>query len=1124
MFSHITNWFDQTTHRVASARESVQKISALRPRMEAMTDTQLCTMTDDFKTRLTQGASLDDLLPEAFAVMREAAWRILGHRQYRVLLNTLTLPDPALSEEMIVDAAELETLEARLQQLSCPYTVEKYMEPFDEQLIGGIILHQGMIAEMKTGEGKTLVAAAPLYLHALSGNGTHLVTVNDYLVRYQGVLMGEVFFFLGLTTGITQVGNGELPAYLYDPSAPNMLRPVSRREAYQADILYTTNAELGFDYLRDQMAVDAGELAQRDLHYAIIDEVDSILIDEARTPLIISGPGDEPIDVIKHVDRAIRHLRSEVDYRIDHKHKTASLTEEGLLRLELALGINNIADAEHLPVLQCLTAAVRAHACYQRDVDYVVQNGEVILVDEFTGRLMFGRRYSDGLHQAIEAKEGVTIEDENQTLATITFQNFFRLYKSLAGMTGTAKTEEQEFVKIYGLPVAVIPTHRPVIRQDFADIVFSTEEAKLRGIVEEILRCESRRQPVLVGTRSIELSERLSRRLMPALLQRYTLVTVLHQYLLETRSLTPAQQTTMTAMLQAQYIQAEQQRVHLKKALATREERYQDMVAPEEERRMEQRFMRCTRLTEELDTLRQIVASTTTLTPEQAQRIAELLCFQHLEEVKNEKLIRLLRACGLPEQATDLRNVGALAQHLALGSNKDHLLMVLQQGVLHQVLNANYHDQEALIIAQAGSSGAVTIATNMAGRGVDIMLGGAPESRVAAILAEQGLEVENVTEHQQVATLMEARHRCQTDRAQVVMCGGLAIIGTERHESRRIDNQLRGRAGRQGDPGQSRFYVSLEDDIIRLYGPERLSVLDRGCLEHAPLADKAVQQIVEGAQRKVEASHAEMRQQVLKYDDVMNKQRTAIYQWRRAALTGQDVRNTVLTAIRHIANKYVYQYTGKMKHDEDHDMQALARILVQHCPLLPVYYPYRETDLLPNTTVEPTMLWPWFLAALQHTQHTEALATDIAEGMTRAYQACVEKIGDETFRALECMLLLQIVDNKWLHHLEAMDYLNEGIGLRGYAQEDPLVAYATEAQVLWSQLESDIKEALVAYLFKLSLSLETPAEQPLQLVGKKRHKPLPTLDTGRNNLCPCGSGRKYKKCCATNPVRRVMGG
>ncbi|MHB9132379.1 MAG: preprotein translocase subunit SecA [Armatimonadota bacterium] len=1119
MLSCISDWFDQTKRRVADARERVQEISALRPRMEALTDTQLCAMTAEFKSRLAHGASLDDLLPEAYAVMRETAWRVLGRRQYRVLLSATEIPDPALSEEMIVDDEARKTLGTRLQHLGCTYSVEKFMEPFDEQLIGGIMLHHGMIAEMKTGEGKTLVAAAPLYLHALTGRGAHLVTVNDYLVRYQGSLMGAVFAFLGLTTGITQAGrgDGELPAYLYDPAAPQALRPVSRHEAYQADILYTTNAELGFDYLRDQMAVDARELAQRDLHFTIVDEVDSILVDEARTPLIISGPGDEPTDVIRHVDRAIRRLRPEVDYRADRKHKTASLTEDGLTRLERALGITNIADAEHLPILQCMTAAVRAHACYQRDIDYVVQDGEVILVDEFTGRLMFGRRYSDGLHQAIEAKEGVTIENENQTLATITFQNFFRLYESLAGMTGTAKTEEQEFVKIYGLPVAVIPTHRPVIRQDLADVVYATEEAKLRGIVGEILHCESRGQPVLVGTRSIEMSERLSKRLRPELLQRYALATVLHRHLLEVRSLTSAQQTTIAAVLQARYSRTERARAHLEMALA-KGERYPGLVPPEEERRMEQRCARLTQLAEELDALRQTVADSTTLTAEQARRIAEVLCFLRLEEMKTETLVKLLRACGLPEQATDLINVDALAHHIALTTDQERLTLFLHQGVPHQVLNANYHEQEAQIIAQAGRPGAVTIATNMAGRGVDIMLGGAPEGRVAAIFTEQGLDLDTATPEQHMAILTEARRRCQQDRAQVVACGGLAIIGTERHESRRIDNQLRGRSGRQGDPGYSRFHASLEDEIIRLYGPERIAMLERGWPEHEPLTGKAASRIVEGAQRKVEASHGEMRQQVLKYDDVMNRQRTAIYRRRREALTGQDVRGTVIEALHHTAQQCAYQYGGKPANDEDGDMQTLAQALVERCPQLPAYYPYRDTGTAQDMADDPAAQWARFLDALQRSRYADALTEDLTEGMTRAYQAHADEVGDERLRALERMFLLHIVDRKWLNHLEAMDYLQEGIGLRGYAQMDPLVAYATEAHALWSQLEMDIEEELVTHLFRISPTPDIPA------AGGKRPGPAPAANVGRNDPCPCGSGRKFKQCCATETVRSVLGG
>jgi len=1119
VFTCITDWFDQTKRRVADARSTVREISAFRPRMEAMTDVQLQAMTATFKIRLAEGASLDALLPEAYAVMREVAWRVLGRRQYRVLLGTSDIPDPALSEEMIVSAEEREALEARLQQLACPYAVEKFMEPFDEQVIGGIILHQGMIAEMKTGEGKTLVAAAPLYLHALTGRGAHLVTVNDYLVRYQGTLMGAVFAFLGLTTGMTQSGrgDGELPAFLYDPSAPVSLHPVSRHEAYQADILYTTNAELGFDYLRDNMAVDARDLAQRELAFAIVDEVDSILVDEARTPLIISGPGDEPTEVIRHVDQAIRQLRPDVDYRADQKHKTASLTEDGMSRLERALGISNIADAEHLPILQCLTAAVRAHACYHRDVDYVVQDGEVILVDEFTGRLMFGRRYSDGLHQAIEAKEGVTIENENQTLATITFQNFFRLYETLSGMTGTAKTEEQEFVKIYGLPVAVIPTHRQVIRHDLPDLVYASEEAKLRGIVGEILRCESHQQPVLVGSRSIDMSERLSQRLTPAFLQRFALATVLHRHLLDLRTLVAAQQTAIAAALQTRHGQVARMRDHLETALA-KSERYPGLVPPEEERRMEQRFARLTRLADELDTLHQTVTATTTLTVEYARRIAELLCFQRLDELKTETLVRLLRACRLPEQAADPSHVDTLAHSIALTSDQERLAMLLRQGVPHQVLNANYHEQEAQIITEAGRPGAVTIATNMAGRGVDIMLGGAPEGRIAAILTEHGIDTESATPEQQATALAEARRRCQQDRALVVARGGLAIIGTERHESCRIDNQLRGRSGRQGDPGHSRFYVSFDDEVMRLYGPERIGLLDRGWPEQEPLTMKAAQKIVEGAQRKVEALHGEMRQQVLKYDDVMNRQRTAIYRRRREALTDQEVNATVFTMMRYAVERLVKQYGGKPTDDEAYEMQPLAHNLLVLCPQLLTYYPYQDIGLVGDEA--------HFLTALHQSRYRDALVDDIMDGMTCAYHARADEVGHETMPTLVRRLLLHIVDRKWLHHLEAMDYLREGIGLRGYAQMDPLVAYATEAHALWSQLQIDIEDELVTSLFRIALSQESydRLHQPVGIAGEKRCAQAPKNRVGLNESCPCGSGRKYKKCCANETVRRVMGG
>ncbi|HEY3376246.1 MAG TPA: hypothetical protein VGL77_02025, partial [Armatimonadota bacterium] len=825
----LASFFDHTKKDVTRSWKTVELINALRAKMEALSDAELRAQTVQFKERLAAGTPLDELLPEAFAVVREAAWRVLGRRQYRFWIKKtgVAVAGTSALEELITSEQERHAMEAKLRGEGRSFTMEKFMEPFDVQMIGGIMLHRGMIAEMKTGEGKTLVAAAPVYLNALTGKGVHLVTVNDFLVRYQGTLMGELYHFLGLTTGVAQSGRGDgrLPAYLYTPGysepdgLPN-LRPVHRRDAYLADIFYTTNNEIGFDYLRDNMALDMSQLTQRELHYAIVDEVDSILVDEARTPLIISGPGAKPTELYGVVDRVIRTLRAEVDYIIDEKGKNASLTEDGLTTVERGLGVENISDPDNLQLFQHVTAALRAHACYRRDIDYIVKDSEVIIVDEFTGRLMFGRRYAEGLHQAIEAKENVKVERESQTLATITFQNYFRLYEKLSGMTGTAKTEEQEFIKIYGLPAAVIPTHRPMARRDSADVVYKTEEAKLRGLIGEILECESREQPVLVGTRSIEISERVSERLKADLLQAFALASILHRHILELRSLNEKQRTEFAAILKLRSADTRREREHLQGALEKMEvyanQKSLRLVQPEEIRQLESRLERAQGLDTEINALHDKVRAGSDLSSGETRRLAEIICFQRLEEVRAERLAKLMDACGLPAKATDPHNVQLLAQLINLTSDLDRLAGLLLRGVPHKVLNAKFHEQEAQIIAQAGRSGAVTIATNMAGRGVDIMLGGNPDGMVDEILDEMGIAPTEATPEQLAEALEQARLRCNANRELVVSRGGLAIIGTERHESRRIDNQLRGRSGRQGDPGQSRFYVSMQDELMRL--------------------------------------------------------------------------------------------------------------------------------------------------------------------------------------------------------------------------------------------------------------------------------------------------------------------
>ncbi|MEW6308126.1 MAG: preprotein translocase subunit SecA [Bacillota bacterium] len=804
----------------------VAAINALEPSLEAMSDADLQAQTARFQHRLDQGESLDALLPEAFGTVREAAKRTLGQR------------------------------------------------PFDVQLIGGIALHEGRIAEMKTGEGKTLAATLPSYLNALTGHGVHVVTVNDYLARRDSEWMGAIHTFLGLDVGLIVHG----------------LEPLQRQGAYRAHITYGTNNEFGFDYLRDNMALSLDELVLRELNYAIVDEVDSILVDEARTPLIISGPGQKPTDLYAEFARIAARLRPDEDYQVDEKAHTVSPTEAGVAKAERAAGVKNLFGGSHMELSHYLISALRAKALMRRDRDYVVKDGEVIIVDQFTGRLMFGRRYSDGLHQAIEAKEGVTIERENQTLATITFQNYFRMYKKLAGMTGTALTEEEEFRKIYGLDVIVIPTNRPMIRVDNPDVVFRTEAGKFQTVVEEIVGCHRRRQPILVGTVSIERSEILSR-------------------------------------------------------------------------------------------------------------------------------------------------------------------MLEQRGIEHQVLNAKHHEREAQIIARAGQPGMVTIATNMAGRGTDIVLG-----------------------------------------AGVTDIGGLHVIGTERHEARRIDNQLRGRSGRQGDPGSSRFYVSFEDDLMRLFASDAvIGLLDRlGMDDSLPIDHPMVSRAIERAQKRVEARNFDLRRQVLQYDDVMNKQRELIYAQRRRVLAGEDLRARLLDMTDEVIGNALAEYASH-EYSEEWDLKGLLDAL--------------EASFLPPRTLKAEEL-----AKLSR----DELAERLQETVRKLYAWREETLGAELLRAVERVVMLRVVDEKWMDHLDAMDDLREGIGLRAYAQRDPLIEYSREAYEMFQAMVASIRDDIVRYAFRVTVAKpperrQTIAVAPSGQVPDKR--PLAAGATGRNDPCPCGSGKKYKKCC-----------
>ena len=831
---------DPNEKELKNIRPIVDKINALEPDMERMSDANLQAKTSEFKLRLQKGETLDDILPEAFAVVREASKRVTGMRH------------------------------------------------FDVQLIGGVVLHQGRIAEMRTGEGKTLVATLPVYLNALTGKGVHVVTVNDYLARRDSIDMGRIYNFLGLSVGLI----------VHEIDFPE------RKAAYQADITYGTNNEFGFDYLRDNMVVDKDQMVQRELNYCIVDEVDSILIDEARTPLIISGPGEKSADLYKVIARIVANMKEGEDYTVDEKQKQVAPTEAGIAKAEKALGVSNLYDTEHgVDFSHHIMCAIKAKTLMIRDRDYVVKDGEVIIVDEFTGRLMYGRRYSEGLHQAIEAKEGVVVQRESQTLATITFQNYFRMYKKLAGMTGTAKTEEQEFQKIYGLDVIVIPTNKPMIRTDYPDVIYKTKAAKYRAVVKEIVELHKSGQPVLVGTTSITQSEDLS-----ALLKK--------------------------------------------------------------------------------------------------------------------------------------------------------------QGIPHNVLNAKYHEKEAMIVADAGQPGQVTIATNMAGRGTDIVLG------------------EGVAEK-----------------------GGLHILGTERHESRRIDNQLRGRCARQGDPGSSRFYLSLEDDLMRLFGSDKIKgMMDKlGMEEDEPIENKIVTSSIENAQKKVEERNFNIRKMVLEYDDVMNQQREVIYKERRKVLDQEDLRSTVMEFTHKIVDRAMSMYCPPESYSEDWDLKNLVR--------------YCEEYFAPFGELKEEKLAD--LGRDEIGEYLHKLADDI-------YASREEEISPEIMRELENLVMLKVVDNHWMEHLDAMDMLREGVGLRAYGQKDPLVEYKFEAFDMFEAMIEAIEDDVVKYMYRVNV-----VSQPMMTMDDPLENATmnnPTVDTadgeavkepvvnkgpeiGRNDPCPCGSGKKYKNCC-----------
>ncbi len=884
---------------IKALRPIVERINGLESSLTPLSDQALADKTQEFKKRVEAGETLDDILPEAFAVCREMSRRRLNMRH------------------------------------------------FDVQLIGGMILNKGRIAEMKTGEGKTLVATLPLYLNALEGKGAHLVTVNDYLAKRDAQWMAQLYHALGLSVGIIQHD----ASFLYDPTYEaadkrlQHLRPCSRHEAYRAEITYGTNNEYGFDYLRDNLIVsDLSQCVQRPLHFAIVDEVDSILIDEARTPLIISGPTDQTTDLYYRINSIIPQLKPEHDYTIEEKTKTASLTEEGNVRVEKLLGVDNLYDLQHMDLVHHVVKALQAYALYKRDVDYVVKDGEVLIVDEFTGRLMPGRRWSDGLHQAVEAKEGVKIANENQTLASVTFQNYFRMYKKLAGMTGTADTEAGEFAKIYNLDVNVVPTNRSMIRKDYADVVFRTEKEKFTAIVEEIKDCHERGQPVLVGTISIEKSERLA---------------------------------------------------------------------------------------------------------------------------------------------------GYLSRN----------------GIKHNVLNAKFHEKEAEIIAQAGRKGAVTIATNMAGRGTDILLGGNPDFLFKRILYQD----ESLADARKLEIFEEIKADCEKDKHAVIAAGGLHILGTERHESRRIDNQLRGRAGRQGDPGSSRFYLSLEDDLMRIFASERVSqlMLKLGMEEGVPIEHGMVTRAIANAQKKVEAHNFEIRKQLLEYDDVMNKQREVIYQHRHAVLAGEHIQQEIHDMIKEVVQAFVDTYCSAEQYQEEWDYNGLGEALEGQFAL----------DITQGRG-----------SVAEHFKDVgrDALIEEIQTKVRQAYEHKEQELGSELMRYLEKMLLLQVIDHHWKDHLLGMDHLRDGIGLRGYGQKDPLIEYKREGFDMFSGMMDRIKSDVLERMFRVqAVRGEQPPPPPPEpvlpprMVLNRSDEPTPQIaqhpadKVGRNDPCPCGSGKKFKKCHGT---------
>ena len=902
---------------VKRVKPLVNKINALEEEISKLSDSELRGKTDEFKKQLADGKTLDDILPEAFAVVREASKRVLGMRH------------------------------------------------FDVQLIGGIILHQGRIAEMKTGEGKTLVATLPVYLNALEGKGVHVITVNDYLAKRDSEWMGKLYKFLGLSVGLVIAG----------------MEPKEKQEAYNADVTYGTNNEFGFDYLRDNMVIYKDQLVQRGLHYAIVDEIDSILIDEARTPLIISGRANQSSDLYKKADNFVRRLTPKViveedvknyeqaednekyDYIVDLKAKSASLTQKGIKKAEEAFGLENFNDLENSTLVHHVNQALRAHGVMKKDIDYIVKDGEVLIVDEFTGRIMYGRRYNNGLHQAIEAKEHVKIADESKTLATITFQNYFRMYEKLSGMTGTAMTEEAEFEEIYNLDVVEIPTNKPMIRKDENDVIYKNENAKFRAIVKSIKESHEKGQPVLVGTVSIE---------------------------------------------------------------------------------------------------------------------------------KSEKLSKLLK----------------------------------QEGIKHEVLNAKYHEKEAEIVAQAGKFGAVTIATNMAGRGTDIILGGnseflAKEEMRRKKISHELIEEANTYYETDDQEILGARkefknlvdkyeEQIEEEKEKVIDAGGLKIIGTERHESRRIDNQLRGRSGRQGDIGESKFYIALDDDLMKIFGGDTITKVynSLGADENMPIDSRIISRAVENAQKKVEGRNFTIRKNVLKYDDVMNAQREIIYAQRREVLNGENIHDNIIEMINSVAEATVHIYVEPENNEVN--VEALNQ------------------DILNTYGID-------MLAYIkEHVSEPEKISEELIKQANAKYVEKETEIGSEEMRELERVVMLKVVDEKWMNHIDSMDELKNGIGLRAYGQQDPVVKYRIEGMDMFEEMISDIKVDVTKILMNIRGQGEAKRQETVKITGAALEA-IHSVDggakigtdvdrtvrndgpkVGRNDPCPCGSGKKYKNCCGRN--------